>query len=118
MLTVTKRTLAVLPCLAPEDRGQRNKKTVAPLSKAVPSRGVESRSLLERMFTRRVVKHASVTHDVGFSGMEVSARWVHAQCPSRLSILLPRGEPHRTAQEIRNRSIVDGLCGIRAATIE
>src|SRR5205085_11102730 len=74
VLTVAEGAFAVLPCLAPDDRGQRDEKTTTIFI-------VERTSLFERMRARRVVTDAAVVHDPRFGRMQVAARGIHTQRP-------------------------------------
>jgi hypothetical protein len=98
VLAVSKRAFAVLPRLAPVDRRQRDEKQ--------PFRPfqVERAALLERVAVGGVVIDALIQarsrYDVGFSRVQIAARRVDPQRPSRLAKLLPRGESERVAQDI------------------
>jgi hypothetical protein len=60
VLTVAKGALAVLPCLPPLNRSQRNKKARAPLKKRLPLPVREKGALLDRVLARHIVKDAPI----------------------------------------------------------
>jgi hypothetical protein len=98
VLAVAERALAVLPRFTPVDRCQRDEKdTVGPVQR-------ERAPLLERVAVGGVVIDALIQarsrYDVGFSRVQIAARRVDPQRPSRLAKLLPRGESERVAQDI------------------
>src|SRR5687768_5534653 len=95
VLAVTKRTLPVLPCLAPVNRRERDQKA---WTQRRPGGCFQHRTSFERVLARRVVADVTIADDVGFGRMEITARRVDAQRPARLAILLPRGKAHGTAQ--------------------
>ena len=74
---------------------------------ATPLFSVEHTALFERMFARSIVEGPAVMDDVGLRWVEVAARWIDAERPPRMAVLLPGRQPHRAAQELPYGSLVD-----------
>src|SRR5687768_10868362 len=96
VLAVTESALAVLPCLAPMNRGQTNQDEARQhLGQAFGHFVLELAAPLQTMITGQVVIDAGIQslqwtkHRIAFRGMKVSARWVTPQRPPCIPILLP-----------------------------
>src|SRR5262245_38705018 len=107
VLAVAERPLAVLPGLAPPDRGERNEKPVASGGKGGPLSAIEPRSALEPVLARRIVIHVAQPQEIRLGRMQVTARRVDAQRPARLAVLLPCRESHGAAQKLGDRGLVE-----------
>ena len=96
VLAVAERALAVLPRLAPVDRGQHHEPGVRFGNSAAPLPRIDAAALVERVSIGGVVIHARrwnsrdrTADHVGFGRMQVAARRVHAQRPARSAKRLP-----------------------------
>ena len=103
--------LTVLPRLTPLNRRESHEESLAAAEKRRPGIVGENRALFDGVLERRVMKDVPVVNKVGFGGMKIAARRIDAQGPARVSISLPRGEPHRVAQEPADRLAVQGCRG-------
>ncbi len=118
VLAVPERPLAVLPRLPPVDRRQGHEDDVFALRHRRPITLIEGTALLEDVPLCVVVVHGGsvgqarerTADDVGLGRMEVAARRIDAQRPSRRSEDFPRRQPERMAEEI-----ADGAGGNRRA---
>jgi hypothetical protein len=115
VLAIPEGTLAVLPCLAPVNRRERNEEALVTSEERLPLIEGHDGPLLDCVFTRRVVKDAPIVDDVGFGWVEVAAGRIDAECPAGFSIGFPRGEPHRVAQEPGDRVSVQ-RCGVAVSS--
>jgi len=117
VLAVAEGALSVLPRLAPEDRGEPDEQALIVRRRLHPAcnlacRGqkapaCEDAPLFECVLARRVVTHAAVPDDVGLGGMEITAGGIDPQGPAVGLILLPRGESHRTSEQLGDRPEVE-----------
>ena len=109
VLAVTEGSLAVLPCFAPVDGGERDQHEIRVAAhRCRPCALIERAAQLERLPIRRVMVHSrracqarhSTTDDVCLGRVEVAARRIHAQRPPRSAELLPRREPKRMPEHV------------------
>ena len=106
VLAIPERPLAVLPRFAPVDRRQADEEPGASSGEGRPGVRVKGRALFQRVFTRRIVTDATVADDVGLCRMQVAAGRIDAQRPARITMLLPRRQAKRAAQELGYRLVV------------
>ena len=113
VLAVAERALAVLPRFAPMNGGQRDEQHVRPSATgAIPRTRVEHAAHLERMTIRGVVIHRRLVGEarqrsadhIRFGGMEIPARRVDPQRPSRRLKTLPRRESERMPEHVADSS--------------
>src|SRR5262249_1686241 len=118
VLAVAERALAVLPGLAPVNRGERDEPRRRVADGVRPDGRVERAAVLQRMTIGRVVPDtaaggAAADH-VRFGGMQVAAGRIDAERPARAAELLPRRQAERMAQHAADR----GEPGTRSRMME
>src|SRR5256885_9947917 len=122
VLAVPERALAVFPRLTPLDEGERAEPPRAiGVRRAEPRRWIERASQLERVtvcgvvIDRRVGASASAGtgDDIRFGRMEVAARRIDAQRPTRLAKLFPGGQAEGMTQNGADDALRIGDCGLR-----
>ena len=120
VLAVAIRALAVLPGLAPVDRGQAHEEGVAgelgdqgaPHLAREPAPDLEpviGGGVVEHRTGVRGVDHLRADDRVALRRVEVPARGVHAQRPARVLDLLPRRDPERVLEEPTDRLQIGGV---------
>jgi hypothetical protein len=109
VLAVAKRSLAVLPRLAPGDRAEAEQQARRRQAAAQrgPGVGIDGGAALERVQQRTVVIEAwprgqavdRRREQVGLGRVQVAARWIDAQRPARCALLLPRRQREAVKQQ-------------------
>ena len=106
VLAVAEGTFAVLPGLAPVDRGQADQQP--PGGPLVPDGGRNRSPALERMRIGGVMEHAGLPREVGLGGVQVAAGGVHPKRPPGATIDFQAEQPERAAEELADRARSQG----------
>ena len=113
VLAITVGAQAILPSFAPVNAGERHHDPAAQF--IAPSRGTRLGALFENMIATQVVMDAGGqigqrrTDQIALGRMQVAARWVAAQCPTRIRVLFPSRQAQRKLEQDRQRVAVEGV---------